>query len=305
MSAGSLRGGRGGAWAGHRASCCNPPESCRIEQPHGADRLIGRRCFSRELGRNRGGARENLGGDRVAEGAQGESVESRTDGQNASRRRFLAGAVALGGAAAGMGGPISTVWAEPARGGAQVNPRLFSFVGGAGGLWSVVSAKTIVGDPLPAVERLDIVSGTVASVPDGAKWVLRGVTSNARYLTRDEKDELVRKQAALGRTESTCAALIPIRKSAKWWDLTQDERRAIFEERSHHNAIGVKYLPGVARRLHHCRDLGETEPFDFLTLFDYAPGEASAFDDLVAALRATEEWKYVEREVDLRLVREG
>jgi len=86
------------------------------------------------------------------------------------------------------------------------------------------------------------------------------------------------------------------------WALTQDERRAIFEEKSKHNAIGLKYLPGVARRLHHCRDLSEAEPFDFLTLFDYAKDVAGAFDDLVAALRATEEWKYVEREVDIRLV---
>jgi hypothetical protein len=26
----------------------------------------------------------------------------------------------------------------------------------------------------------------------------------------------------------------------------------------------------VARRLHHCRDLGESEPFDFLTWFEYS-----------------------------------
>ena len=29
----------------------------------------------------------------------------------------------------------------------------------------------------------------------------------------------------------------------------------------------------------------------------------AAFEDLVAALRATEEWKFVDREIDLRLVR--
>ena len=59
----------------------------------------------------------------------------------------------------------------------------------------------------------------------------------------------------------------------------------------------------MARRLHHCRDLGVSEPFDFLTLFDYAEADAAAFDDLLAALRATEEWQYVEREVDIRLLR--
>ncbi len=67
----------------------------------------------------------------------------------------------------------------------------------------------------------------------------------------------------------------------------------------------MKYLPAIARRLHHCRDLGESEPFDFLTLFEYAEADAASFDDLVAALRETEEWKFVEREVDLRLVRIG
>lgn len=224
-------------------------------------------------------------------------------GLSSTRRGFLTGTLALGGVATGLGDPPSVVGAEPPKGDFTVNPRLFTFVGGKAGGWSVVSAKAIVGDPLPAVDRLHIVSGAVAAMPDGGKWLLRGVTSNDRYVSRDEKDHLVKTQAALGRPEATHAALIPIRKNAKWWALTQDERRAIFEEKSKHNAIGLKYLPGVARRLHHCRDLGEPEPFDFLTLFDYSKGNAGAFDDLVAALRATEEWKYVEREVDIRLVR--
>jgi len=239
----------------------------------------------------------------VSEDANVQDLRHPIRDENSSRRGFLTGALALGGAAACMGETTAAPRAEPTAGGASVNPRLFSFVGGETGGWSVVSIKAVIGDPLPEVQRLDIVNGAVASLPDGGKWLLRGVTSNARYLTRDEKDDLVKKQAALGRAESTHAALIPIRKNAKWWELTQDERRAIFEEQSRHNAIGVKYLPGVARRLHHCRDLGETEPFDFLTLFDYSEGDERAFDDLVAALRATEEWKYVEREVDIRLVR--
>lgn len=222
---------------------------------------------------------------------------------DSTRRGFLAGTLALGGLAAGLGDPNVGVAAELVKGATLVNPRLFTFIGGQLGDWSVVSVKTIVGDPLPTVERVDIVTGAVTALPDGGKWMLRGVTSNDRYVTRGEKDHLIKTQAPLGRPASTHAALIPIRKNAKWWALTQDERRAIFEEKSKHNTIGLKYLPGVARRLHHCRDLGEAEPFDFLTLFDYAKGDAGAFDDLVAALRETEEWKYVEREVDIRLVR--
>src|SRR5262249_29720373 len=46
----------------------------------------------------------------------------------------------------------------------------------------------------------------------------------------------------------------------------------------------------VARRLYHCRDLGENEPFDFLTWFEYGPSDSPAFDELVAELRASEEW---------------
>ena len=95
--------------------------------------------------------------------------------------------------------------------------------------------------------------------------------------------------------------MIPIRKTDAWWALAQDERRAIFEDRSRHIGFGLEYLPAVARRLHHCRDLGE--PFDFLTWFEYGPQDAGAFDELVRRLRQTEEWRYVDREIDIRLTR--
>jgi len=83
--------------------------------------------------------------------------------------------------------------------------------------------------------------------------------------------------------------------------LTSDERRAIFEESSAHIRIGLDYLPAVARRLHHCRDLAENPPFDFLTWFEFTPADAVAFDELLHRLRETPEWRYVEREVELRL----
>ena len=108
-------------------------------------------------------------------------------------------------------------------------------------------------------------------------------------------------QEPLGRPTAQFAALIPIRKSAAWWDLAQDERRAIFEDQSHHNAIGVEYLPAVARQLYHARDLGE--PFDFLTWFEYPAAHSSAFEELVLRLRATREWTYVDREIEIRLER--
>ncbi len=178
-----------------------------------------------------------------------------------------------------------------------MNPRLSTFVGGNEGTWTAVKNKAVIGEPLADVVRLEIASASFAKLPDGAQWMMRGVTSNERYATRAEKDQLAAKQAALGRPEDTHAALIPIRKNAKWWTLTQDERRAIFEDRSHHVQTGLKYLPAIARRLHHCRDLGESEPFD------YAKADSAAFEDMVAELRATEEWKFVEHECDIRIVR--
>jgi hypothetical protein len=181
------------------------------------------------------------------------------------------------------------------------NGRLFTFVGGNAGPWEVVSVRAVVGDGLESVDRLRVVPGEVPQEKGIGGWSLRGVTSHERYVTRAEKTKLAAAQPDLGRAEATAAAFIPIRKSAAWWALTQDERRAIFEETSAHIRIGLDYLPAVARRLHHCRDLAENAPFDFLTWFEFTPGDGVAFDELLHRLRETHEWRYVEREVELRL----
>ena len=184
----------------------------------------------------------------------------------------------------------------------SINPRLFRFVGGTQGAWAVASIHPVVGEALPMVPNLAIVQGD--SPAEGSAWILSGVTSYGRYATQAEQARLAAVQVPPGRAVAKCAALIPIKKNAAWWDLTQDARRQIFEERSHHTAIGLRYLPAIARRLHHCRDLAAPEPFDFLTWFDYTADQTQAFEDLVGALRQTEEWAYVEREVDIRLTRE-
>ncbi len=176
---------------------------------------------------------------------------------------------------------------------------LFSFRGGDCGAWRVTRMQTLCGEALPSVERVDISAGNASN--EGADWILRGVVSNIRYATGRELNVLKAVQAPIGRLEATRAALIPIRKSTVWWDLAQDERRAIFEDTSHHTAIGLDYLPQIARRLHHGRDLGE--PFDFVTLFEYAPAHEAMFDDMLARLRATKEWAFIDREVDIRLDR--
>ncbi|MDP2803516.1 MAG: chlorite dismutase family protein [Phreatobacter sp.] len=181
----------------------------------------------------------------------------------------------------------------------MTDPLAIAFTAGETGPWRIAACTPVTGTALPAAPRLAV---TAAGAAPGGVWTLIGTTSNTRYATRAETDALAARQQGLGRPAATCAALIPIRKSAAWWALAQDERRDIFEARSRHTAIGMDYLPQVARRLHHCRDLGGA--YDFLTWFEYASDDAAAFERMVARLRATEEWRYVEAEMDLRLERD-
>jgi len=175
---------------------------------------------------------------------------------------------------------------------------LSSFVGGPTGKWKVLSIDAVRGAVLPVVERIDIFNPPFPEFK-GHSWVLNGVISNARYVEKAEKIQLLARQAPLNRQEATRAALIPIKKSPAWWNMSQDERRAIFEDQSHHTAEGLKYLPAIARQLFHCRDLGES--FDFLTWFEYSPQHSAEFEHLVQFLRNSEEWRWVDREVDIRL----
>jgi hypothetical protein len=142
-----------------------------------------------------------------------------------------------------------------------MRPLLVTFAGGGIGPWAVERLETVVGASLEPAPRLEVIEANAVSPSDASPaWLLRGVTSNERYVSRTEHDALVAREESLGRSASTRAALIPITKSDAWWELPQDERRRIFEESSHHVATGLEYLPAVARRLHHGRDLGE--PFD-------------------------------------------
>ena len=181
-----------------------------------------------------------------------------------------------------------------------------TFRGGQSGAWRITLNAPVRGALLPAVPALSATQSASIALPllppSATSWRLTGVASHLHYVARAEKEQLAAVQAPLGRREATFAALIPIRKTQAWWELTQDERRAIFEDKSHHIAGTLKYLPQVARQLYHCRDLGEA--FDFITWFEYAPEHASLFEELVAMLRSTEEWTFVEREIDVRLVRQ-
>jgi hypothetical protein len=77
--------------------------------------------------------------------------------------------------------------------------RMFTFVGGVTGAWRIVRTDAVIGEPLPEAPRAEVVNSLIASPPPRALWLLRGVTSNERYVTRGERQMLVAKQPALGR----------------------------------------------------------------------------------------------------------
>jgi len=127
---------------------------------------------------------------------------------------------------------------------------IYMFVGGTTGKWQVERVSAITGPALTPVPRLAVFDGDQTITPEDGVWLLRGVTSYERYVSRAEQSALVARQPDLGRPNATRGALIPIKKSVTWWELTQDERRMIFEERSHHITVGLRYLPAIARRLY-------------------------------------------------------
>ena len=176
---------------------------------------------------------------------------------------------------------------------------IFDFVGDNYGEWEVTSMTALKGNPIESVSHLTKVPQSNLIQSETGIWSFKGIISNMRYTEKEEKDKLTAVQEDLGRKNSTLAAFIPIQKSEAWWNLAQDERRKIMESKSQHTQTGMKYLPAIARKLFHSRDIGGA--FDFLTWFEYAPADADAFEELLDSLRKTEEWTYVNREIDIRL----
>ena len=108
------------------------------------------------------------------------------------------------------------------------SPLLVAFVASGSGSWRIDRINPVIGEGLPAADRLEMVERPSTQANNKVAWTLRGVTSNVRYTNQNEATALAERQQGLGRPAATRAALIPIRKNEAWWVLAQDERRAIF-----------------------------------------------------------------------------
>jgi hypothetical protein len=138
------------------------------------------------------------------------------------------------------------------------------------------------------------------------RFPLRGVLQHLHYTPRSERTELEK----ISRFESDAsseptAVLIPIRKSAEWWKLSQDERQVLFQKTPRHeghHGIGRKYADRIFRRLYHSRYVEPTAPYDFLTYFEFEEMDVPYFRKLISELRDIKnnpEWLYVDFEYEI------
>ncbi|HWC11967.1 MAG TPA: hypothetical protein VG455_12175 [Acidimicrobiales bacterium] len=167
----------------------------------------------------------------------------------------------------------------------MTEPLLVAFVAGFDGQWLVEGIRARAGEPLAPAARLAIVEGAAAETAEG-RWVLRGVVAGQGEDARAD-------QLPLGRPEARCAVLVAVRMAPAWWQHAEDDRRAL--------SANIEHGPTISRRIHRARN--RDEPFDVLTWFEFAPDQQAEVDEMVARLREAEEWSYVERDVEVRLIR--
>ena len=151
----------------------------------------------------------------------------------------------------------------------------------------------------------------LATVP--ATHQFCGAAQHLNYTAAQQRADLEARSRPPIETPGTVCVMIPIAKSAAWWQLTPDQRTACFQQASKHHqhaAIGAPYVERIYRKLYHSRYCGGPEspiPYDFVTYFEFEEEHTGAFQDLLAGLRDTQlnpEWAYVEHEFEVWMRRD-
>ena len=140
--------------------------------------------------------------------------------------------------------------------------------------------------------------------------LFQGVPQHLQYTTGEQRADLkTHSRAELPAGMDTVAVVIPIRKSAAWWSLPQDERNAHFHKKGDkpgHTAIGAKYVERIYRMLYHTRYAVETTDHDFITYFEFERKHTEDFKNLLAQLRDPQqnpEWNHVDHEYEIWLTK--
>lgn len=116
--------------------------------------------------------------------------------------------------------------------------------------------------------------------------ILVGVTKPRQYINDERSPALARELNAAHYTGAgpEYAIVIPVKKSAHWWNVPEPERRREIEQ---HTRASLPYLDRVKRELYHSTGLDD---FDFITYFETA--DLRAFHELSTGLMAIPENEY-------------
>lgn len=115
---------------------------------------------------------------------------------------------------------------------------------------------------------------------------LVGTTKPLNYITKEKSPGL---NAGLGGASYTgdapkYAFMIPVKKSADWWNMSPEQR---LKEMETHTAPTLPFLVNVKRKLYHSTGLDDT---DFITYFE--TNDLGAFNNLMIALASVPENKF-------------
>lgn len=115
---------------------------------------------------------------------------------------------------------------------------------------------------------------------------LVGMTKALNYITKDKSPNLNAGMTGATYSDATprYAFVIPVKKNADWWNLTDEQR---LKEMETHTLPTLANLVNVKRKLYHSTGLDDT---DFITYFETA--DLGAFNNLMLALAKVPENKY-------------
>ena len=115
---------------------------------------------------------------------------------------------------------------------------------------------------------------------------LVGMTKALNYITKDKSPNLNAGLTSATYSDATprYAFVIPVKKNADWWNLTDEQR---LKEMETHTLPTLANLVNVKRKLYHSTGLDDT---DFITYFETA--DLGAFNNLMLALAKVPENKY-------------
>ena len=171
--------------------------------------------------------------------------------------------------------------------------------------YRIEDVRTVRGAPLTGLGTGDAFYRTESTevLPPGDGDLI-GVVQQLVYMRAAEREPLATTEVP--GVNAVCV-LIPMNKSAAWWQLAVDERDALFRGagRPGHVEVGRPFARTITRRLYHSRPLPGAG-WDFLTYFEFLPERRADFVKLLAGLRDPDrnpEWNYVERESEVWLAR--